>query len=125
MYYVIHVDHHGGYQGIMSKFKTLREAKAEIEHSEVCGEKVTRIGRIGYWHPSDSKGEYSFCRVIVEVDLNLRKATGKSRFYEPFVLPDDYKEPEKYEKFFGEIDRVLDILTDHVSLISDWGDDED
>jgi hypothetical protein len=45
MIYVINLDHHGGYQGIVSKWKTLREAKLDIENE---GNDIIRVGRVGY-----------------------------------------------------------------------------
>lgn len=125
MFYVIHLDHDGEYQGIVGNFKTLKEAKADIESSEVCGKKIIRIGRIGYLPCSHTRDEYSFSRVIVEIDMNLKKTTGKRKLYDPYIPPDEDDEPEKHEKFFAEIDRVLDILTANVSLFSDHGDRKD
>jgi hypothetical protein len=113
MFYVLQVDHRGDFQSIMSKWKTLQEAKLNIENEK---NDIIRVGRVGYM---DGFGGRTFVRVIVESEVSLRE--GEGGFIDG---PDEFETPEQEDKFFGDVDRVLHILQKHIALFSEWGDSE-
>jgi len=120
MYYLIAVDHHGGFQGCYKHFRSLEKAKAFLDADKT----MVRSGLIAYSKPGYyiGPGDTQFHSCIVKSKVILLPA-GKYDNYE--VPPSgDYEADElKMDEFYSDCDRIFDFLETYVSTLTDWVDD--
>lgn len=109
MFYIMHIDHHGNYQGILAAFKTIKSAKRSLD----ADPSLRRCGRVC---THTSHRTYACC--IVEIDCELQW----SEVDRGFDLPDEDDEEvsdEELDKVHGPIDRMLAFLQDNMEMLAD------
>ena len=118
MYYLIAVDHHGGFQGCYKHFRSLEKAKAFLDADKT----MVRSGLIAYSKPGYIGPGTQFRSCIVKSKVILLP-TGEYNFYE-VPSSGDYEADElKMDEFDEDCDRMFDFLDKYVSTLTDCVDD--
>lgn len=114
MFYLVHIDRHGGFQGVLEAFSTLKKAKKYLDDRPTEFRRCGNIA-VGANHP---KGE--FTRVIIEIPLVVERGQdGEFDIPEPEEDADE-EEWRRYDLWFATIDNTLDILVKHIEFLSDF-----
>jgi len=116
MFYLVHLDHHGGHQGVFEAFSKLENAKKYLDNRP---QEFRRCGMVAVHTDTGF-----FARVIVEIPLRIRKGENTEYYIlEPSV--DEKNAVEKRKKFDiwnNALNKALDIVEKHADFLSDWRD---
>ena len=114
MFYLVHIDHNGGYQGVIKAFCKLKTAKKYLD------DRPKEFRRCGMIAVHADSGNYA--RLIVEIPIRVKKNRyGQYGVDEPYSGEDNEEEKwKRYETWYKTLDEAVEKVADQVSLLSDW-----
>jgi len=116
MFYLLHVDHNGGYQGVIKAFCKLETAKKYLDDRP---QEFRRCGMLAV-----HSGSGNLARVIVKIPIRVKKDSyGQYGVDEPYSGEDNEDEKwKRYDTWYNAIDKALDFVEKYVSFLSDRDD---